>query len=148
MASYNKVILLGNLTRDVNSRQLQGGSSVGDFGLAVNHKFKGKDGQDKEDVLFIDCVAFGKTAEILAQYAQKGKQVLVEGRLKLESWEDKNGGGKRHKHVVVVDNFQLLGSPGDRGGQSVDRSTSQERRTSRPAPQNDGPPFSTADIPF
>src|SRR3954471_20330667 len=113
MANYNKVILVGNLTRDPQMRYLPSQMAVTDFGLAVNHKFKTKTGEDREDVLFIDCSIFGKGAEIINKYCQKGKQLLVEGRLKYETWEDKQGGGKRSKHTVLVDQFQFLG--GDRG---------------------------------
>jgi len=109
MANYNKIILVGNLTRDPQMRYLPSQMAVTDFGLAVNHKFKTKTGEDREEVLFIDCSAFGKAGEIINQYCQKGKQILVEGRLKYDTWEDKQGGGKRSKHSVVVDNFQFLG---------------------------------------
>jgi len=117
MANYNRVILVGNLTRDPQLKYLPSQMPVVDFGLAVNHKWRSKDGQDREEVLFIDCSCFGKGAEIINTYCQKGKQLLVEGRLKLDVWEDKQGGGKRSKHSVVVDNFQFLGSrEGGAGG--------------------------------
>src|SRR3954468_2505895 len=126
MASYNRVILMGNLTRDPQLRYLPNQMAVADFGLAVNHKFRTKSGEDREEVLFIDCTAFGKGAEVINQYCQKGRPLLVEGRLKYDTWEDKQGGGKRSKHSVVVDNFQLLGGRGEGGpgggggGQSFD----------------------------
>src|SRR3954453_10657775 len=113
MANYNKIILVGNLTRDPQLKYLPSQMAVVEFGLAVNHKFRTKTGEDREEVLFIDCACFGKGGEIINQYCQKGKQILVEGRLKYDTWEDKQGGGKRSKHSVVVDNFQFLG--GDRG---------------------------------
>ena len=116
MANYNKIILVGNLTRDPELRYLPSNMAVAQFGLAVNHRFKTKTGEDREEVLFIDCSCFGRGGEIINQYCKKGKQLLVEGRLKLETWEDKQGGGKRSKHTVVVDNFQFLGGPGDGGG--------------------------------
>src|SRR5438067_7231535 len=116
MANFNKIILVGNLTRDPQLKYLPSQMAVVDFGLAVNHKFKTKTGEDHEEVLFIDCSCFGKGAEIINQYCTKGKQLLVEGRLKYDTWEDKQGGGKRSKHSVVVDNFQLLGSRGDAPG--------------------------------
>ena len=90
--------------------------AVCDFGLAVNHKYRTKSGEDREEVLFIDCSCFGRGAEIINQYCQKGKQLLVEGRLRYETWEDKQGGGKRSKHSVSVDNFQFLGGAGGPGG--------------------------------
>lgn len=116
MANYNRIVLVGNLTRDPQLKYLPSQMPVVEFGLAVNHKFKGRDGNDREEVLFIDCSCFGKGAEIINTYCQKGKQLLVEGRLKYDTWEDKQGGGKRSKHSVVVDNFQFLGSRNDGGG--------------------------------
>jgi single-strand DNA-binding protein len=116
MANFNRIVLLGNLTRDPQLKYLPSQMAVAEFGLAVNHKFKGRDGQDREEILFIDCSIFGKGAEIINQYVQKGRPLLVEGRLKYDTWEDKQGGGKRSKHSVVVENFQLLGSRGDSAG--------------------------------
>lgn len=116
MANFNRIVLLGNLTRDPQLKYLPSQMAVAEFGLAVNHKFKGRDGQDREEILFIDCSVFGKGAEIINQYVQKGRPLLVEGRLKYDTWEDKQGGGKRSKHSVVVENFQLLGSRGDNAG--------------------------------
>src|SRR3954463_7518168 len=116
MANYNKIILVGNLTRDPQLRYLPSQMAVCDFGLAVNHKFKTKSGEDREEVLFIDRSCFGRGGEIINQYCHKGGQLLVEGRLKYDTWEDKQGGGKRSKHSVVVDNFQLLGGRGGAGG--------------------------------
>jgi single-strand DNA-binding protein len=150
MANYNKIILVGNLTRDPQMRYLPSQMAVTDFGLAVNHKFKTKSGEDREEVLFIDCSSFGKAGEIINQYCQKGKQILVEGRLKYDTWEDKQGGGKRSKHSVVVDNFQFLGGGRDAGGggggggghSSGDAGDDQTRAPSRPpanrAPQGGG----------
>jgi single-strand DNA-binding protein len=88
MANYNKVILVGNLTRDPVLRYLPSQMAVADFGLAVNHKYRTKTGEDREEVLFIDCSVFGKGAEVINQYCQKGRPLLVEGRLKYETWED------------------------------------------------------------
>ena len=116
MANFNKVILLGNLTRDPALRYLPSQMAVVDFGLAVNNKYRTKSGEEREDVLFIDCSCFGKGAEIINQYCQKGKALLVEGRLKYETWEDKQGGGKRHKHSVLVDQFQFVGGRDGAGG--------------------------------
>jgi single-strand DNA-binding protein len=118
MANYNKVILVGNLTRDPQLRYIAsaGNMPVVDFGLAINHRYRTKSGEDREEVCFIECSAFGKPAEIINQYCTKGRPLMVDGRLKLDTWEDKQGGGKRSKHVVVVENFQLLGSRGDAPG--------------------------------
>jgi single-strand DNA-binding protein len=121
MASFNQVILLGNLTRDPQMRYIPSTNTpVVDFGLAVNRKFKAASGEDREEVTFVDCSAFGKAAELINQYCQKGRQLFVQGRLKLDQWEDKQGGGKRSKLSVVVETFQFLGSrdgaPGPGGG--------------------------------
>lgn len=109
MSSFNKVILMGNLTRDVEIRHTPSNTAVGNFGIAVNRKYKTQSGEQREDVAFIDCEAWGRTAETIAQYMNKGSSILIEGRLKMEQWDDKNGGGKRSKIVVVVENFQFVG---------------------------------------
>lgn len=141
MANYNRIILAGNLTRDPQLKYLPSQMAVVDFGLAVNHKFKTRDGQDREEVLFIDCSCFGKGAEVINTYCQKGKPILVEGRLKYDTWEDKQGGGKRSKHSVIVDNFQFLGGRGDSapggGAPSYDEAggPGPSQPPARPAPQ-------------
>lgn len=108
MSSFNRVILMGNITRDVELRAA-GSSTVGNFGLATNRKYRTNAGEDREEVMFIDCEAWGKTAEVIAQYHQKGSKIHIEGRLKLDQWDDKNGGGKRSKISVLVDSFQFVG---------------------------------------
>lgn len=117
--SYNKVLLIGNLTRDIELRQLpNSNTSVANIGLAVNRKFRTADGESREEVTFVDCEAFGRTAETMSQYLRKGRAVFIEGRLRLDQWEDKEG-QKRSKMKVVVDNFQFLDSgrsEGDEGG--------------------------------
>src|SRR5438067_2897385 len=143
MANYNKIILVGNLTRDPQLRYLPSQMAVVDFGLAVNHKFKTKTGADREDVLFIDCSCFGRGAEVINQYCQKGKQLLVEGRLKLDTWDDKQTGQKRSRHKVTIDNFQLLGSregqaggaAGGAGGAGGDQGRSYDNGEQRPQQQ-------------
>src|SRR4051812_41201043 len=109
MPSVNKVILIGNLTRDPQSRQVPTQSMVTEFGLAMNRKFKGQDGEDREEVCFVDCSAFGRQAEVIQKYCKKGKLLYVEGRLRYDSWDDKNGHGKRSKLSVIVESFQFLG---------------------------------------
>jgi single-strand DNA-binding protein len=113
MASYNRVILMGNLTRDPQLRYLPNQTAVVDIGLAVNHRYRTSSGEDREEVMFIDCTAFGKQAEVINQYCQKGRPLLVEGRLKLDTWDDKQTGQKRSKHKITIDNFQLIGSRQD-----------------------------------
>lgn len=118
MASLNRVFLMGNLTRDPQVKFLPSQTQVAEFGIACNRKFKGQDGADREEVTFVDITAFGKTAELINQYFTKGKPIFIEGRLKYDQWDDKNGGGKRSKITVVVDNFQFIGGKDDgtRGG--------------------------------
>ncbi|MGC9352137.1 MAG: single-stranded DNA-binding protein [Sulfurovum sp.] len=106
---YNKVILAGNLTRDVEVRYTQGGSAIGNTAIATSRKFKSQTGEQKEEVLFIDITFFGRTAEIANQYLRKGSKVLVDGRLKLDQWTAQDG-SKRSKHSVTVENLQMLGS--------------------------------------
>jgi single-strand DNA-binding protein len=109
--NLNRVFLAGNLTRDIETRQA-GGSTVGKFGLALNRKFKTQAGEQREEVTFIDCEAWGRTAEVMQQYLGKGSPVLLEGRLKLDQWEDKDG-GKRSAIRVVVESFQFVGGKGE-----------------------------------
>jgi single-strand DNA-binding protein len=117
MANLNKVPLIGNLTRDPELRQTPKGTAVAQFGIAVNRTFRGEDGQSREEVTFVDLEAWGKQAETIAKFLTKGRPIFIEGRLKLDQWEDKNGGGKRSKMRVVVENFQFLGSrQGDDAG--------------------------------
>lgn len=113
MPSYNKVILMGHLTRDPETRTMPNGTAICKIGLAVNHDYKAADGTKKSDVLFIDCDAFGKTAEIMQKYLAKGRACLVEGRLKLDQWDDKETGQKRSRHGVVVENVQFVGGRDD-----------------------------------
>jgi single-strand DNA-binding protein len=133
MASYNKVLLMGNLTRDPQLRYTPSQMAVADFGIAVNEKFTTKSGEKREDVAFIDITAWGKQAELVNQYFQKGKPIFIEGRLKYETWEDKQGGGKRHKLTVTLENFQFVGGRDGAGGegQYVDESTDQRNDTPR-----------------
>lgn len=156
MANVNKVILIGNLTRDVQLKQLQSGMAVAETGLATNRKWKAQNGEEREDVCFIDLTAFGKQAEVLGQYGEKGKQMYFEGRLKLDQWEDKNGGGKRSKLSVVVESFQFLGGRDSNGEQQQQRSRPDTRKMEqrvRERPEPESPfsgeqEFKDDDIPF
>jgi single-strand DNA-binding protein len=142
MASFNKVLLLGNLTRDPQMRYLPSQTPVTDFGMACNRKFKTAAGEQREEVLFVDCVAFGRQAEVINQYCTKGRPLFVEGRLKLDTWEDKNGGGKRSKLSVVVENFQLLGGRDGAGGEAGGSGQEGPRSApaGRPAAPRSAPP--------
>ena len=110
--SYNKIILAGNLTRDIEIRYTQGGSAIGNTAIATTRKFKSATGEQKEETLFVDLTLFGRTAEIANQYLRKGSKVLVDGRLKLDQWTAQDG-GKRSKHSVTVESLQMLGSKED-----------------------------------
>ncbi len=116
MASFNKVILLGNLTRDPEMRMTPSGQAICKFALAVNRTYTAQDGQKKEEVTFVDIDSFGKQAETIGKYMTKGRQLFVEGRLKLDSWE-KNG-EKRSRLTVVLENFQFVGDRAGPGGAS------------------------------
>jgi single-strand DNA-binding protein len=159
MASFNKVFLMGNLTRDPQLKYLPSQTPVVEFGIACNRKFKTQAGEDREEVTFVDCSAFGKTAEVINQYFQKGKPIFVEGRLKYDSWEDKQGGGKRSKLTVHVENFQFIGGDrqqqGDEGGaESQQRQAPGRNLPPRPTgnrnvePPFGGPGVPEEDIPF
>ena len=110
MSSFNKVILMGNLTREPELRVTPKGLSICQFGLAVNSTYKDREGNPKEEVTFVDVDSFGKQADVIAKHLSKGRPLLVEGRLKLDTWEDKEG-NKRSKLKVVLEGFQFVGSP-------------------------------------
>ena len=123
MANFNKVILAGNLTRDPQLSYTPTQVAVCDFGMAVNRKYKGGDGQQREDTLFVDCQAWGKTGEVINQYMTKGKPLLVEGRLTYDSWEGKDG-QKKSRLRVTVEKFEFMGDGG--GQQKQDEPQSQQ----------------------
>lgn len=104
---FNKVVLVGNLTRDIELRYIQSGTAIGSSGLAVNRKFS-VNGERKEEACFIDITFFGRQAEVANQYLNKGSKVLIEGRLKFDTWQDQNG-QNRSKHSIVVENMEMLG---------------------------------------
>ena len=117
MANFNKVILMGNLTRDVEMRTTQGGMQIAKLGMAINRKWT-QNGEQKESTCFVDLTAFGRTAEVLSQYVGKGSPLFVEGRLEYSTWEGQDG-QKKNKLEVVIDNFQFVGAPrsaGEGGG--------------------------------
>lgn len=119
MASYNKVVLLGNLTRDPQVRHTPGGSAVAEIGLAVNRSWFDKNSNSrKEETTFIDVTLWGRTAEVASEYLTKGKSVLIEGRLQLDQWDDKESGQKRSKLKVVGENMTMLGGKSEPGERS------------------------------
>jgi single-strand DNA-binding protein len=151
MASFNKVILAGNLTRDPELRYTPKGTAVARLGIACNRKWKSETGEMKEEVTFVDVDAFGKTAETIGQYLKKGRPILIEGRLRYDTWEDKQSGQKKSKLGVVLENFQFLDSGGGRGEGAAEAPRSRPVSGSAPAapepPEGDVPPESD-DVPF
>ncbi len=117
MSSLNKVMLMGNLTRDPELKAVNGKSSVLEMGLAINRTIKSDNGESREEVTFVDVTVWGRTAENVAKYLEKGSSALVEGRLQFDSWQDKATGQNRSKLRVVADSVQFLSSPKDAGGE-------------------------------
>lgn len=112
--NLNKVFLMGNLTRDVELKKTPSNMSVANIGLAVNRQYRAND-ETREETTFVDCEAWGRTAEVMGQYLRKGRPVFIEGRLKLDQWQDRDG-NNRSKLKVVIDNFQFIDSRGGGGG--------------------------------
>src|ERR1041385_6891075 len=132
MANFNKVILMGNLTRDPEIRYTPKGTAVAEIGLAINRFFAGENGEKREETTFVDVTLWGRTAEIAGEYLKKGRPVFIEGRRQLDTWDDKQSGQKRSKLKVVGEGLQLLGGrPGGGSGGGDDEGGS---RSSRPAP--------------
>jgi single-strand DNA-binding protein len=155
MANFNRVFLMGNLTKDVDLRSTAGNQSVATVRLAVNRRYRTKDNEEREETTYVDCEAWGRQAEVMKQYLSKGRPVFIEGRLKLDEWEDQQG-QKRSKLYVVVENFQFIGGPGSGGGGGGDGSESRRpasagTRSSRGgerASSEEHVPTPDEDIPF
>ena len=146
---FNKVTLMGNLTRDVEMRTTPSGQSMANFSLAVSRSWKGQDGQTQEQTSFINCVAWGKAGEILAQYVKKGDALLVSGRLDQRSWDDKESGQKRSTIEVNVEDFNFVG--GGRGGDSAGApasSPSSSKSKDVVIEDIDDKPIDLSEIPF
>jgi single-strand DNA-binding protein len=137
MANLNRVLLIGNLTRDPEVRYTPKGTAVTEIGLAVNRIYSGEDGEKKEETTFVDVTLWARQAEIAGQYLKKGRPVFIEGRLQLDSWDDKQTGQKRSKLRVVAENIQLLGSRQE--GEGSGTSSPPPRR----APGPSAPPART-----
>jgi single-strand DNA-binding protein len=156
MANFNKVILAGNLTRDPEVRYTPKGTAIAKLGMAINRTGKNEAGETKEEVTFVDVDAFGRTAEVISQYLKKGRPILVEGRLKLDQWDDKQTGQKRSRLGVVLENFQFLdsgrgdgGGGGGGGGSRPAPSSSAPSAPSSPeASEPEGPAPEEDDVPF
>jgi single-strand DNA-binding protein len=163
MASFNKVILMGNLTRDPELRYTSKGTAIARLGLAVNRVWRTETGESREEVTFVDCDAFARTAETLCQYLKKGNPVLIEGRLQLHTWEDKQSGQKQSKLRVNIEQFRFVGGPtgggsgggggGGGGGREGGHSDAPKPRPATAAPSggddmDSGPMPSDDDVPF
>src|SRR5439155_11010797 len=153
MANFNKVMLMGNLTRDPEVRYTPKGTAVAEIGLAVNRIYSGENNEKREETTFVDVTLWGRTAEVAGEYLKKGRPVFIEGRLQLDSWEDKQSGQKRSKLRVVAEGMQLIGSRGGGGGSGEGDETASSSRSSgsrtTPPPKN-APPVAPDDdeIPF
>jgi len=129
MASFNKVILVGNLTRDPELRYTPKGTAIAKLGIAVNRRWTSESGEQRDETTFVEVDAFGKQAETIGQYLKKGRPILIEGRLRLDQWDDKQSGQKRSKLGVVLENFQFL----DSGGRAEGAAAPTEPPARRPA---------------
>ena len=152
MANFNKVMLMGNLTRDPEVRYTPKGTAVAEIGLAVNRIYSGENNEKREETTFVDVTLWGRTAEVAGEYLKKGRPVFIEGRLQLDSWEDKQSGQKRSKLRVVAEGMQLIGSRGGSGSGEGDEAASSSRSSgsrTTPPPKN-APPAAPDDdeIPF
>lgn len=139
MANFNKVILMGNLTREPELRVTPGGLSICKFGLAINRNFSDKEGNKREETTFVDIDSFGKQAEVISKYMAKGRAILVEGRLKLDQWET-NTGDKRSKLGVVLEQFQFVGGRGEGGSEGGGPQDNRNADSGSPSPEQHSPP--------
>jgi len=148
MANFNKIFLMGNLTRDPQLSYLPSQTAVVDFGLAVNRRWTGKDGEKREDTCFVDCRAFGQPAETINKYLSKGRPVFIEGRLDFDSWTAQDG-TKRSKHRVTVERFQFLGGgPAAGGGPTASQAADSCAGSGSEFGQADNVGAQADDIPF
>lgn len=143
MASYNRIVLVGNLTRDPQLSYTPANTAVCKFGIATNRTFRDRDGNSREEVCFVDCTLFGRGGEVFQQYMAKGRTVLVEGRLQFQQWSTPEG-DKRSKHEVIVENFTFLGG---RGGEAGNRSFGNHEPSGESVPDEPVPPVDS-NIPF
>jgi single-strand DNA-binding protein len=149
MASFNKVILLGNLTRDPEVRYTPKGSAVCDLGIAVNRSYTLDSGEKREEVTFVDVVLWSRLAEIAGEYLKKGRPIFIEGRLQLDTWDDKQSGQKRSKLRVIGETMQLLGGrPPGAGGGAAEGGEARSGKTSPPPKPTAGGEPDDDEIPF
>jgi single-strand DNA-binding protein len=155
MANFNKVILAGNLTRDPELRYTPKGMAIAKIGLAINRKWSTESGEQKEEVTFVDVDAFGRQAETIGQYLKKGRPILIEGRLRLDQWDDKQTGQKKSRLGVVLETFQFLdsgnraeGIPGAAPAASRPRPAAATASAPAADSEPDAPPHEGDDVPF
>ena len=152
MANLNKVMLIGNLTRDPEVRYTPKGTAVAEIGMAINRYFTGENNEKREETTFVDVTFWGRQAEIAGEYLKKGRPVFVEGRLQLDTWDDKQSGQKRSKLRVVCEQMQLLGSKDGGGGGGAPRAEGSAPARSAPAKRPTDPDLDAQaesdDIPF
>ncbi|HWA28689.1 MAG TPA: single-stranded DNA-binding protein [Lacunisphaera sp.] len=152
MANLNKVMLIGNLTRDPELRVTPKGTAICTFSIAVNRKFKDDSGGEREEVTYVDIEAWGKSGENISKYCTKGRPLFVEGRLRLDQWEDKNTKEKRSRMKVVLENFQFLGGGRGEGGggEGGEARSYAPRAGAAPKPAASAPPQENLDedVPF
>lgn len=148
---YNKVMFAGRLSRDPEQRTTISGKTVVNFAIASNHKWTAENGEKRDEATFVDCTAWGRTAELIATHLKKGDPIFVEGRLRYETWEDKGTGATRSKVSITVELFQFVGARRDRDGDEAQRTAPPKNTTVRgaPAPKNGaGAAPDYGDIPF
>jgi single-strand DNA-binding protein len=154
--SLNKVMIMGNITRDIELRHTPSNLAVATIGVAMNRRWKTPEGEQREEVIFVDCDAWGKTAELISQYFSKGKPIMIEGRLKLDTWDDKTTGKKQSKLKVVIEEFYFVGgrdgapgggSGGEEGGGQARSSGNWAPRQSSPAPRQAAAPAARPSAP-
>jgi len=148
MANFNKVILAGNLTRDPELRYTPKGTAIAKLGLAINRTWRNEAGETKEEVTFVDVDAFGRTAETIGQYLKKGRPILLEGRLKLDTWEDKQTNQKKSRLGVVLESFQFIDSARPTDGAPAPANRPKAGAPPPPEPADSEPPPVEDDVPF
>jgi single-strand DNA-binding protein len=149
MANFNKVILAGNLTRDPELRYTPKGTAIAKISLAINRTWKNEAGESQEEVTFVEVDAFGRTAENIGQYFKKGRPILIEGRLRYQTWDDKQTNQKRNKLSVVMENFQFMDSKASGDGDAPrSRPPGPASAPKAPPSEGDAPPPEDDDVPF
>jgi single-strand DNA-binding protein len=140
MSNFNKVLLMGNLTRDPQLTYLPSETAVVDFGLAVNRKWKSREGEDRDETCFVDCRMFGRRAEVINKYCKKGNPLFIEGRLTFDSWQAQDG-TKRSKLRVTVENFEFIGGASGQGARQTGQNNAEQAGQAEQNVNSDDIPF-------